>query len=239
MLEHISQGLDSSTSLPTQEALGEMKDNRTFKEKNLATAERTMASLQAEHRKREKELEILKYVVSENAYIYVPLIISNSLVHFTFRRGFHCRSSEPKLQRELTGLRESMSRMLADIEEFKDIDGLRRRFEQTQQTLQEQRRSYIKRRDAMRQQVQAVSTEHEHIKRTLNNNDTAKDLEDMEKNLRQKERTLYDLNEFVESKTRETDYESIKGGCLKVLDSLNKLVIKSADESDTKAQTKY
>ena len=66
-----------------------------------------------------------------------------------------------------------MSRMLADIEEFKDVDGLRRRFEQTQQTLQEQRRSYIKRRDAMRQQVQAISAEHEHVKRTLNNNDTA------------------------------------------------------------------
>lgn len=208
LLEHISQGLDSSTSLPTQEALGEMKDNKSFKEKNLATAERTMASLQAEHRKREKEMEILK-------------------------------SSEPKLERELTGLRESMSRMLADIEEFKDIDGLRRRFEQTQQTLQEQRRGYIKRRDAMRQQVQAVSTEHEHIKRTLNNNDTAKDLEDMEKNLRQKERTIFDLHEFVESKTRETDYESIKGGCLKMLDNLNRLVIKNADESDSKAQLKY
>ena len=60
LLEHISQGLDTSTTLPSQEALGEMKDNKSFKEKNLATAERTMASLQAEHRKREKELEILK-----------------------------------------------------------------------------------------------------------------------------------------------------------------------------------
>lgn len=154
-------------------------------------------------------------------------------------QSFFCRSSEPKLERELRGLRESMSRMLADIEEFKDIDGLRRRFEQTQQTLQEQRRGYIKRRDAMRQQVQAISTEHEHIKRTLNNDDTAKDLEDMEKNLRQKERTIFDLNEFVESKTRETDYESIKGGCLKMLDNLNRLVIKSADEGDSKAQLKY
>merc|ERR1711991_772776 len=208
LLEHISQGLDTSTTLPSQEALGEMKDNKSFKEKNLATAERTMASLQAEHRKREKELEILK-------------------------------TSEPKLQRELSGLREAMNRMLADIEEFKDIDGLRRRFEATQSLLQEQRRSYIKRRDAMRQQVQAVSAEHENIKRSLNNNDTSKDLEDMEKNLRQKERTIFDLDEFVESKSRETDYESIKGGCLKMLDNLNRLVIKSTDEGDSKAQLKY
>ena len=209
LLEHISKGIDDSTMLPSKEALGEMKDNKSFKEKNLATAERTMASLQAEHRKREKELEILK-------------------------------TSEPKLQRELSGLREAMNRMLADIEEFKDIDGLRRRFEATQSLLQEQRRSYIKRRDAMRQQVQAVSAEHENIKRSLNNNDTSKDLEDMEKRLRHFERSIFEMNEFVQSKTRETDYETIKGGCLKMVDSLNKLVIKNTqDGGDVKAQTKY
>lgn len=208
LLEHISRGLDSSTSMPSREALGEMKDNKSFKEKNLATAERTMATLQAELRKREKELDIL-------------------------------RSSEPKLQRELHGLRDSMNRMLTDIEEFKDIDGLRKRFEATQQTLQEQRRSYIKRRDAMRQQVQSISAEHENVKRALNNNDAAKDLEDMEKRLRHYERSIFELNEFVETKTRETDYEGIKGGCLKMLESLNKLIIKSSQDGEMKSQGKW
>jgi len=46
LLEHISQGLDVSSNLPSREALSEMKDNKSFKEKNLATAERTMSSLQ-------------------------------------------------------------------------------------------------------------------------------------------------------------------------------------------------
>lgn len=46
LLEHISQGLDVSSNLPSREALTEMKDNKSFKEKNLATAERTMTSLQ-------------------------------------------------------------------------------------------------------------------------------------------------------------------------------------------------
>ena len=196
LLEHITLGLDASANLPSREALGEMKDNKSFKEKNLATAERTMTSLQAELKKREKELEIL-------------------------------RSSEPKLKRELTTLRDAINRMNADIEEFKDISGLRKRFENTQQLLQEQRRSYIKRRDAMRQQVQALTAEHESIKRSLNNNDTAKDLEDMEKRLRHFERTIFELNEFVETKSRETDYEFVKADCLKMIDQLNKIAIKN------------
>ena len=132
-----------------------------------------------------------------------------------------------------------MSRMLADIEEFKDIGGLRKRFETTQQLLQEQRRSYVKRRDAMRQQVQALSAEHENVKRALNNNETAKDLDDMEKRLRHYERTIFELNEFVETKTRETDFEVLKGDCLKMIDSLNKMAIKSSQEHDSKSQAKW
>jgi predicted nucleic acid-binding Zn-ribbon protein len=81
-----------------------------------------MASLQSEHKKREKELELL-------------------------------RSSEPKLQRELNGLREAMSSMKSDIVAFEDIEGLRRKFEATQQMLKEKKISYMKRRDSMRQQV--------------------------------------------------------------------------------------
>ena len=64
---------------------GEMEDQRTFKEKNLATAQRTMESLQAEKRKRERDLDLL-------------------------------RISEPKLVKELSGLKESIARMVKDMQ---------------------------------------------------------------------------------------------------------------------------
>ena len=60
LLEHISRGLEDQTNMPSQEVLGEMEDARTFKQRNLATAQRTMESLQAEKRKREKELDLLR-----------------------------------------------------------------------------------------------------------------------------------------------------------------------------------
>ena len=46
--------------MPSQDALGEMKDAKSFKEKNLATAEKTMETLQVELRKRKKELDMLQ-----------------------------------------------------------------------------------------------------------------------------------------------------------------------------------
>ena len=90
--------------------------------------------------------------------------------------------------------------------------------------------------------MQALSAEHENLKRSLNNNDTAKDLEDMEKRLKHYERSIFELKEFVETKGRETDYETVKGSCLKITDSLNKLAIKKSQEApqqDRYAGAKY
>ena len=40
--------------------IGEMQEATTFKDKNLKSSERTMASLQTEQKKREKDLEVLR-----------------------------------------------------------------------------------------------------------------------------------------------------------------------------------
>ena len=67
---------------------------------------------------------------------------------------------------------------------------MQRKFERTQRELQELRKSYIKRKDATRQQVQALSAEHESLKKMLASNDTDRDLEDTEKRLKHYERCV-------------------------------------------------
>lgn len=138
------------------------------------------------------------------------------------------KTSEPKFMNELKSLKESINRMKSDINEFIDIDGLRRRYETTQQKLMEMKQNYIKRRDAMRLQVQAVSNDNESLKRQLNNNDAYKELEETEKRLKQYERTIFELKEFVETKTRETNFEPLKSTCLKISDTLNTITIKKS-----------
>lgn len=190
LLEDISKGIDDSANLPSQDAHLEMEDAKAFKEKNLATAQRTMESLQNERKKREKELEML-------------------------------RTSEPKLMNELSGLREAMARMRSEMEQFQDIDRMRREFDETQARLQDLKQTYVKRRDTMRQQIQSVSSEYEGSKKALAANDVAKEIEDTEKRLKHYERTIFELKEFVDTKSRETDFDLVKASCLKLVESLN------------------
>lgn len=200
LLEHIGKGLEDSTALPSQEAMGEMENAKAFKEKNLATAQRTMESLMAERKKREKELEML-------------------------------RSSEPKLLNELSNLRESMVRMRAEMDDFQDLDKIRREFNQTKNHLQDLKSNYMKRRDTLRQQIQSISVEHESLKKQMNSNEIARELDETEKRIKHYEKAIFDLKEFVDTKSRETDYEHMKGLCLKLSDALNAINIKSCQQS--------
>ena len=138
------------------------------------------------------------------------------------------KSSEPKFLKELSNLKESITNMKREIQEYQDIEGLRRRYENTQQQLTEQSKNYVKRRDAMRMQVQTISADNEALKRNLNNNETHKELEESEKRLKQYERTIFELKEFVDAKSRETNYEPLKLNCLKLVDNLNVITIQKA-----------
>ena len=40
LLEHISKGIEESGNLPTKQIVGEMEEAMSFKEKNLATAQK-------------------------------------------------------------------------------------------------------------------------------------------------------------------------------------------------------
>lgn len=197
LLEHIGTGIEDTTNLPDANAKAEMEDAKIFKERNLATAKKTMESLTAERNKREKELEML-------------------------------RSSEPKLIREIAGLKEAMVRMNAEIKEFGNIDAVNRKFDRTQRELQELRKSYVKRRDSIRQQIQSISAESESLKKQLASNEADKELEETEKRLKHYERTIFDIREYIESKSRETDYELVRATCLRMTDTINAACVKAS-----------
>jgi intraflagellar transport protein 74 len=149
--------------------------------------------------------------------------------------------SEPKMANDLEEYKSRMTSMKQEMKEFEDIKGLREAFEGTKQQLVELRMSYQKRRDAMRQQVQAASVEHEAAKRALTNNDTARELDDTEKRLKHYERTIFEIKEFVTNKSKETDFDAVKGQCLKVLEALNLESIRKAQNAPSmnQAQAKY
>lgn len=126
------------------------------------------------------------------------------------------KSSEPKFLKELSSLKEAIERMRTEMQEYSDVDGLRQRYDRTQRQLNELKKNYAKRRDTMRLQVQSVSADNEQLKRALALSETHREMEDTEKRLKQYERTIFELKEFVEVKSRETNYEPLKANCIKV-----------------------
>ena len=135
-----------------------------------------------------------------------------------------------------------MSRMHGEMKDFEDVQGMRNAFETTKHTLVDLRMQYQKRRDAMRQQVQQASVEHEAAKRAMTNHDTARELDDTEKRLKHYERSIFEIREFVASRSRETDYEAVKSSCVKIMGSLNDDAIKLAQQNPSfasQAQAKW
>mmetsp|Transcript_65909 Transcript_65909/g.129665 ORF Transcript_65909/g.129665 Transcript_65909/m.129665 type:complete len:600 (+) Transcript_65909:57-1856(+) len=141
------------------------------------------------------------------------------------------RTSEPKITAELSELRDKMVRMRSEMEVFQDLERMRREHENTMAKLGELKQTYIKRRDTMRQQIQGVSVEFDNLKKALASNETAKEIDETEKRLKHFERSIFELREFVDSKSRETDFEMVKANCLKVTNALNAAVIRQAQIS--------
>ena len=54
------------------------------------------------------------------------------------------KSSEPKFLKELSSLKEAIDRMRGEMQEYSDVDSLRRRYTQTQSHLNELKKGYGK-----------------------------------------------------------------------------------------------
>ncbi|CAM9299562.1 unnamed protein product [Discosporangium mesarthrocarpum] len=137
---------------------------------------------------------------------------------------------DEKIPLELDTLKDRLDKMTAEMKEFEDVDGLRERATATKEHLQNLNMQYTRRRDAMRVQVQQLSAENESNKKILASSETGKTLEALEQKLRTYETNIFSLREFVETKGREIDYESLHSECKSMVEELNE-TIKNMDMS--------
>merc|ERR1711907_800403 len=69
--------------------------------------------------------------------------------------------------------------------------------------------------------MQGEMVEYEGMKKELQSSETWKKLQALEMKLRTYAQTIFALQEYVETKGRETDFESIKENCNNIVDKLN------------------
>ncbi|KAG7395150.1 Intraflagellar transport protein 74 [Phytophthora boehmeriae] len=130
---------------------------------------------------------------------------------------------DAKIALELSSLLQKMDTMTTDMAEFGKLDSLQEVHAQTKQHLLRLKKQYIGRRDAMRQQVTALSSQLENLVQEIASQETAKNMDALEQKLRHHEQNIFHLKEYIDSKSREVDYEHLKQDCFRTLQDLNTL----------------
>lgn len=128
---------------------------------------------------------------------------------------------DEKIQIELVSLDKKMRSMRSDMVEFDDIDGLRRRAAATMTSLSRLLKDYQARRDTIKGQVAQLSAKHDELKAKIAASDEHKTLTALEAKLRTYAQTIFQLQEYVETKGRLTDYKPLKENCFYQVDELN------------------
>jgi intraflagellar transport protein 74 len=131
---------------------------------------------------------------------------------------------DEKIKLELGSLSAKMAAMQEEMIAFDDLEYPRRKANETKAYLQEQMENYKKRTRISKEQVAAIRRRYDDLKADLSNNETYKQMETNEGRLRKYAQTIFNLNEFVESKGRETDFEALKENCMSMTSQLNNLV---------------
>ena len=114
-----------------------------------------------------------------------------------------------------------MDVMRADMLEFDDIDSLRQRAAATMSALSRLLKEYQGRQESVKSQVTHLTAKYEALKGKIQASDAAKTLSALEAKLRTYGQTIFHLQEYVETKGRETDYKVVKDSCMATVDKLN------------------
>jgi len=128
---------------------------------------------------------------------------------------------DEKIQIELESLHSRMDAMRADVVHFDDLDGLRRQAKATVGHLSRLLKDYQHRKDAVKAQVTQLTAKYDQLKSTLSNSDEHKSLAALEAKLRTYAQTIFHLQEYIETKNRQSDYKPIKDHCTHLVDHLN------------------
>merc|ERR1711988_1560242 len=103
-------------------------------------------------------------------------------------------------------------------------DDLRRRAADTKEYLKAQLESYQQRTRATREQVASMNRKHESLRKKLEDNKMHERLQGIEKRLRMQAQTIFNLQEHVDTRARQTDFEGIKHDCMSISGQLNNMI---------------
>lgn len=193
LLERISQALDLQRRLPEE---GSAEALRALTDEAGAT-QTQIENDQKTHERLEKELMERRAELDKVA------------------------SLDRKIKEELKSHELRMAEQRTDMERFVDLDGLRAQVDKLRSDLDEQL-VFLKRvRENGTKRLNALSADHELKTKVIQSDEVYTSLATQEQKVRMLWQSTFSLEDFVRLREKDTQYESTRAECLRIVDELN------------------
>ena len=136
LLRQLSSNKSHQENLPSVEEADHVRDEASYKEKQLKTSEQTLSKLEREKNKIQENLASLE-------------------------------SLDEKILQEKESISARMQAMRQDMDVFDHLERVRAEADDSMAYLQNQKRSYVQRRDSLHQQIQQLTSRYEMMKKDL------------------------------------------------------------------------
>ena len=114
----------------------------------------------------------------------------------------------------------SIDKMKKELDIFDDIGNLQDQAEAKKEYLQQMKERYLTRGEFMICEAKKLSAEYEKANSLLEHNTVWKSLEMCEDKIARQSQVVYNLQDFVSTNRKKTEYESIKNNCLDIAEDL-------------------
>lgn len=138
-------------------------------------------------------------------------------------------SLDKKITLELKSLKQKIESMTNEMANFKSEDELKEDATQAKKELLKTKQKTKKIRESLKQQVSLLGHEYEKKKRDLDGNETMKRIDGLEQKLRTYTQTVYQLQDYIQGRKRESDYESISKQVMETTAKCNRHIIDSVN----------
>ncbi|XP_068090725.1 intraflagellar transport protein 74 homolog [Hyperolius riggenbachi] len=138
---------------------------------------------------------------------------------------------ESKINSELTSLKDKIQQMTEGLKTYSDLDALRASAEEKKKKLQEDKIILGKRRDTSKKIIAQLNAENEKLKSQLQENETHSQLTNLERKWQQHEQNNFVMQEFIATKSQESDYKHAMKNATKQIAEYNKILIDTLQNS--------
>ncbi|XP_065205523.1 intraflagellar transport protein 74 homolog [Planococcus citri] len=117
---------------------------------------------------------------------------------------------ESKLKVEIDNLQEKMEKARQELSVYTNLDHLKDQAENQRKELLQKKQQFLETQDALKDELKNVQQEYEKLQKELDENETHKQLQALERKLAVIEQDNTELKEYITEKKNEMNYESIK-----------------------------